>query len=76
MDFTASPTDVIKAVNTAREVEPNPFVLAGRFVGLSGAEARAGVPAWAWCVLAFGAGALAVHPLASVRARGGLRAIS
>lgn len=75
MDFTASPADVIKIVQTARQLEANPLSLAGRFFGLSGDEARAGVPPWAWCALAFGAGALAMHQFARTRGKG-VRAVS
>lgn len=74
MEFTASPSDVIKVVHTARQLEPNPLSLAGRFLGLGATEQRAGIPTWAWLVVAFGAGALAMHQLAE-RRRGAIRAV-
>jgi hypothetical protein len=61
MDFTASPTDVIKAVDTARKIEGNPVALGARFIGLGADEQRAGVPTWTWIVLAIGVGGILAH---------------
>lgn len=51
-------SDLSVAAEMAHKVDPNPIRLAGRFLGLSGDEARAGVPAWGWCALALGVGFL------------------
>lgn len=67
MEFTASPSDVIRVVDTARKLEANPLHLAGRFLGLGQAEQRAGIPTWAWMALAFGAGAAVVYQLGKRR---------
>jgi len=53
VEFTASPSDVLRVVDAARNV---PVMLAGRMIGLSGNDLRAGVPAWAWTTLALGVG--------------------
>ena len=54
MEFTASPADVIRAVDTARSIEGNPLRLAGRFLGLSGEEQDGGIPRWTWALLGVG----------------------
>ena len=53
-----SVADLQAVSEIASKVDANPFRLAGRFLGLSGAEARAGVPAWGYCALALGVGFL------------------
>lgn len=58
-----SPTDILGALSTARKIDPNPVGLAGRIIGLSEDEIKAGVPAWTWAALAFGAGVLATVAL-------------
>lgn len=58
MDFIMSPSDLEKVAVAAMKIDPNPLKLAGRAVGLGDAEMAAGVPAWAWVVLALGAGAV------------------
>ena len=50
--------DIGVAAEVAQKVDPNPLHLAGRFLGLSGAEQRAGVPTWGWCALFLGVGFL------------------
>lgn len=49
-------TDLGAAAELAQRVDPNPIRLAGRFLGLSADEQRAGVPTWGWCALALGIG--------------------
>jgi hypothetical protein len=58
MDFVMSPADLEKVASAAMKIDPNPLKLAGRAVGLGDAEMKAGIPAWAWVVLALGAGAV------------------
>lgn len=58
MDFVMSPADLEKVAAAAMKIDPNPLKLAGRAVGLGDAEMKAGVPAWAWVVLALGTGAV------------------
>jgi hypothetical protein len=58
MDFVMSPADLEKIAGAAMRIDPNPLKLAGRAVGLGDAEMAAGVPTWAWVVLALGAGAV------------------
>lgn len=53
--FVVSPSDLQSAVGAMRQLG-NPAKLVGRLAGLGDAEWRAGVPAWAWIALAFGAG--------------------
>lgn len=50
-------TDLGTVADVAQQVEANPIMLAGRLIGLSGDEQRAGIPVWAWVSLAFVAGA-------------------
>jgi hypothetical protein len=52
-------TDLGTVADVAQQVEANPFMLAGRLIGLSGDEQKAGVPMWAWVSLAFVGGAVA-----------------
>jgi hypothetical protein len=49
------PSTVLPLLGMVRDIDPNPRRLAGRFLGLSGEEADAGIPTWAWA-----AGALLV----------------
>jgi hypothetical protein len=56
MEFTASPEDIFRAVDVARKIDANPVALAGKLLGLSSAEQRAGVPVWAWVAVALGTG--------------------
>lgn len=58
MDFVMSPADLEKVAGAAMRIDPNPLKLAGRAVGLGTAEMEAGIPTWAWIVLAVGAGAV------------------
>lgn len=44
--------------NAAARVDTSPIGLAGRLLGLSGAEQRAGVPPLGWVALAAGVGLL------------------
>jgi hypothetical protein len=57
MDFVMSPADLEKVAGAALRIDPNPLKLVGRAVGLGTDEMEAGVPTWAWIVLAVGAGA-------------------
>ena len=59
MDFVMSPGDLEKIAQAAMKIDANPLKLVGRSVGLGDAEMQAGVPAWAWVVLALGAGTVA-----------------
>lgn len=56
MEFTTTPSDLIRIVEVAREIDANPLALAGRMIGLGQDEQRAGIPAWAWCAAAIGVG--------------------
>lgn len=58
MDFVMSPADLEKVAGAALRIDPNPLKLAGRAIGLGDAEMQAGVPTWAWVLLALGAGAV------------------
>lgn len=58
MDFVMSPGDLEKIAGAAMKIDANPLKLAGRAVGLGDAEMKAGIPSWAWIVLALGAGAV------------------
>ncbi len=58
MDFVMSPADLEKLAGAAMRIDPNPVKLAGRAIGLGDAEMQAGVPGWAWVLLALGAGAV------------------
>jgi predicted transcriptional regulator with HTH domain len=49
------PQDVMGALNGLGAIQ-NPSGTALSFLGLSPEEQRAGVPVWAWAVLALGAG--------------------
>ena len=50
-----SPTDLGKIYRAASAIG-NPVAIAGRFAGLGEAEQQAGIPSWAWIVLALGVG--------------------
>lgn len=56
MEFTASPSDVLRVVDAARQIDGNPTVLVGRLLGLSGTDVKAGIPVWAWTAMALGVG--------------------
>lgn len=56
MNFNVSPDDLTRVAGTVLSREPDPVALAGRLLGMSGAEARAGAPPWAWAAGAFVAG--------------------
>lgn len=56
MDFVMSPSDLEKVAAAAMRIDSNPLKLAGRAVGLGDAEMAAGIPTWAWVVLAVGGG--------------------
>lgn len=56
MDFVMSPADLEKIAGAALRIDQNPLKIAGRAVGLGDAEMRAGIPTWAWVLLALGAG--------------------
>ena len=58
MDFVMSPGDFEKIASAAMKIDANPLKLAGRAVGLGEAEMAAGIPSWAWVVVALGAGAV------------------
>jgi hypothetical protein len=58
MDFVMSPADLEKVAGAAMRIDPNPLKLAGRALGLDDSAMKAGVPTWAWIVLAIGAGTL------------------
>ena len=49
-------TDLGAAAALVQKVDQSPVRIAGRFLGLSADEQRAGVPAWGWCALALGLG--------------------
>lgn len=53
--FVVSPSDLQNAVGALQGIG-NPLRMAARLAGLGDNEWRAGVPAWAWMALAFGAG--------------------
>lgn len=63
MDFVGNVTlgDVQQAWAGAKRLDASPIRLAGRLAGLGSAELEAGVPTWAWIVVAFGAGAFATY---------------
>lgn len=68
--FMTTPGDVMTLVRTARQIDANPFSLAGKLVGLGAEEQQAGVPAWAWLIAGLGVGALVGYRLApAARAR-------
>lgn len=58
MDFVGNVTlnDVQQAWGAAKRLDANPMRLAGRLAGLGSEELEAGVPTWAWIVMAFGTG--------------------
>jgi hypothetical protein len=74
MDFVTSPSDVMQVVEAARRFEANPMALAGRIIGLGRDDQEAGVPPWAWCAVAFAAGAWAMWKF-SPKARSFVRAL-
>ncbi len=49
-------TDLGTLADVAQQIEANPLTLAGRLIGLSGDEQKAGIPLWAWGTAAFVAG--------------------
>lgn len=53
--FVVSPNDLERAVGALRGIG-NPTRFVARMAGLGESEWRAGIPAWAWMALAFGAG--------------------
>lgn len=57
MEFVATPGDVTRLAQAARQIDANPVRLAGRLLGLGADEQAAGVPGWAWLALAIGLGA-------------------
>jgi len=50
-----SPSD-LGTIYRAASAIGNPIAIAGRFAGLGEAEQQAGIPSWAWVVLALGVG--------------------
>ena len=62
MDVSLSDLDTVMRV--AQKVDANPVVLAGRLVGFSGPEQRAGLPGWALALILLGGGAAAALYLA------------
>lgn len=57
MEFSMADLHAVGEV--ARSVDPNPFRLGARVLGLSSAEQGAGVPAWGWWSLGLGIGVVA-----------------
>lgn len=55
--FVVSPQDLHTLWRAASAIG-NPLSLAQRMAGLGETEQRAGVPTWAWLLVAFGAGTL------------------
>lgn len=53
--FVVSPGDLERAVGLLKAVR-SPGRIAGRLAGLGQSEMQAGIPAWAWMLLAFGGG--------------------
>lgn len=58
MDFVGNVTlgDVQQVWGAAQQLDASPLRLAGRLAGLGSEELQAGVPTWAWVVMAFGTG--------------------
>jgi len=52
-------TDLESISNAALRVDTNPIGLAGRLLGLSADEQKAGIPGWAWLTVGLGAGIIA-----------------
>jgi hypothetical protein len=52
------PADFESAMNVMNRVDPNPFGLAKRAVGLGAAEQEEGVPKWCWALIGFLGGAI------------------
>jgi hypothetical protein len=50
--------DLESISHAALRVDTNPIGLAGRMLGLSASEQRAGVPGWAWLGMGVGIGLL------------------
>jgi len=50
--------DIGAAAQMAQKVDPNPLRLAGRFIGMSGDESGAKIPAWGWVTVGLGLGFL------------------
>ncbi len=63
MDFVVQPSDLEKIMAGARAIDANPLRVAGRLAGLGAGELEAGVPTWAWVLVAFGAGVAAGYVL-------------
>jgi hypothetical protein len=61
MEFSLA--DVETLLNVAQKVDANPVSLAGRLVGFSGPEQRAGIPPWAIAIVAVAGTAAAVYYL-------------
>jgi hypothetical protein len=56
MDFVVQPADLERVALVAGKLDSNPVRVAGRMAGLGSDELDAGVPSWAWVLVAFGAG--------------------
>jgi hypothetical protein len=68
VDFVVQPSDLQNFMNASRAIDANPLRVAGRLAGLGAGELEAGIPTWAWVLVAFGAGAAAgfvLRPLVS-----------
>jgi len=52
-------TDLESISNAALRVDTNPIGLAGRLLGLSADEQKAGIPGWAWLTVGLGVGVIA-----------------
>lgn len=52
------PADFEAAMNVAQRVDPNPFGLAKRVVGLGQTEQQQKLPWWAWTIVGFTLGAI------------------
>jgi hypothetical protein len=59
LDFVVQPSDIQNFATAARAIDANPLRVAGRMAGLGAGELEAGIPTWAWVLVAFGAGAAA-----------------
>ena len=57
--LVVNPSDVGKALGLLSKLSAgNPIAIPARLMGIGAEEQKAGVPTWAWVVLAFGAGAV------------------
>ena len=63
MDFVVQPSDLQRLAVAARAIDGNPLRVAGRMAGLGDSELEAGIPAWAWVVVALGVGVAAGYML-------------